>query len=151
MNCVSCGKNTTRAFLVEIFSGGNIISGYHCVKCIKRNPELKLMFKEFAENKNTGRKKKVCSFCGMTPGELKASGFAGCAMCYRIFRPYFRKEIRKIHTGLFHRGKAPAGNRNVEIFLRRFEIRMKQAVMKFDLKKIEEIKRKFDFFIENGR
>ncbi|MCM8764773.1 MAG: hypothetical protein NC830_05395 [Candidatus Omnitrophica bacterium] len=148
MNCVSCGKNAAKVFLMEISSGGNIVSGCYCVKCIKRNPELKLMFEMFSKNKNTLKKNRICPFCGMTDQELKQSGFVGCAMCYRIFKPYIRKEIKKIHTGFFHRGKDPSGNG--KIFLNRLEIRMKQAVMKFDLKKIEKIKRELDSFIENG-
>ncbi|MCM8825140.1 MAG: hypothetical protein NC937_03175 [Candidatus Omnitrophica bacterium] len=135
---------------MEISFGGKTLSGYYCVNCIKRDPELKLIFKMLSENKKTEKKRKFCPFCGTTSLDLKKSGFAGCAMCYSIFRSYIRKKIREIHTGFFHKGKVPIESKNEKVFMDRFEDRMRNAVVRFDFKKIKQIKREWDRFIKNG-
>lgn len=70
-------------------------------------------------------------------------------MCYESFRSYIIKEIKKLHSNLFHRGKFPLGVSNRQAFFNNLEDRMKIAVEKQDLEEIAEIRKEVEIFFKN--
>lgn len=135
---------------MDISYGGKIITGYYCLKCISKNPEIKRVLDTFVVRRKPPEKKKKCHFCGSTLKDLKESGFASCAMCYEIFRPYIRKETRKIHCGFFHRGKSPYKDNDARFFLEHLEDRMRTVVAQKDFEAIEKIREELELFLKNG-
>lgn len=149
MNCKICGKKKATMFFMNISSQGIVEKGYYCFDCAKKNPEIKMMLEIFSEKKPSLKKKKVCSFCGLTLKDLKETGFTGCSQCYRVFRNYIRKEIRKIHPGFFHRGKSPYKDKK-EVLISHLENIIRQAVAERDIEKIKKVKRALENIIKNG-
>ncbi len=135
---------------MEISSGGKITTGYYCLKCVQKKPEIKRVLDTFPEERKPAEKKRKCHFCGSTLKDLKEYGFAGCAMCYEIFRSHIRKQVRKIHSRFFHRGKFPYSNNDEKFFLNRLEDRMRLAVARQDFKEIEKIRKELEIFLKNG-
>lgn len=152
MFCVSCGKKTARFFFIEISSDGNIINACYCLDCVKKNPEIKAILDFFSKKtirKKPVEKKKICSFCGISLREFKETGFAGCAMCYENFKQYIRKEIRKIHSHSFHRGKFPYPENDKKSFIDRLEAKMRDAVGRQDFKEIQKIRQQLELFLKH--
>ncbi len=137
---------------MEISSRGNVVRNYYCLECVNKNPEIRMMLEIFSEKKQKRpeKKEKVCPFCGITLRELKDSGFAGCAKCYRIFRPFIRRKIKRMHNGFFHRGKFPVSYGNRKNILCYLEDRMRQAVSEHNFEEIEKIRKEFELFMDNG-
>jgi len=107
-----------------------------------------MIFEPLVKEKLSKIKKKICPFCGLTLQEWRESYFAGCASCYEVFRQQIKKEIKKYHTGSFHRGKIPNETRGKRDFIEDIENKMRRAVITSDIREIENIKRFFDQIIK---
>ena len=51
-----------------------------------------------------------CSECGLSFQEFSRTGRLGCGHCYEAFRDSMQDLLRRIHGGVRHQGKRPAGS-----------------------------------------
>ncbi|MCM8805361.1 MAG: hypothetical protein NC825_01320 [Candidatus Omnitrophica bacterium] len=149
MLCKYCNKNSANLLCIEISFNGKVSSTYCCIDCLKKNPEMSAIFESFVKEKLSKSKRKICPLCGLTLQEWRQSCFAGCAYCYKIFRQQIKKEIKKYHTGSFHRGKIPYGAGVKTDFTEDIEDKMRRAVMTSNIEEIKNIKRYLNKFIKN--
>lgn len=54
---------------------------------------------------------RVCPSCGLTPADFKEHGRLGCPRCYETFEEKLESVVRKLHPGVSHIGKVPAGKK----------------------------------------
>ncbi len=75
----------------------------------------------------------VCPFCGATAREVRRTGRAGCAECYKTFDYLFDPYISRIHGDVSHTGAIPV-SANEEITrrkrIRELRTKLKEAVEK---------------------
>lgn len=50
---------------------------------------------------------RLCDTCGMAEGELRRTGRAGCAACYKNFSDILLPYIKKLHGAAAHVGTSP--------------------------------------------
>lgn len=55
-----------------------------------------------------------CSECGLSFQEFSRTGRLGCGNCYEDFRESMHDLLRRIHGGVRHQGKRPAGEPKVK-------------------------------------
>ncbi len=122
MVCTRCGKKSASQY--EVRAKGNIKTVSLCASCHEElygdREEREFLDSLYGES---GRAKSVqsavCSACGTTLEEFRATGLVGCPACYRHLREQLIPTVRRIQGRLRHEGVAPSVNAEDEYSLMR--------------------------------
>ena len=125
MQCQEC-NNATASVHVKKRQGDEEISIHLCRSCAQKmgwnNPleDVKFPLAQFISsmmNDISGSESQQggiesagqCSECGLSFQEFSRTGRLGCGHCYDAFRDSMQDLLRRIHGGVHHQGKRPAG------------------------------------------
>ncbi len=116
MLCQRCKKNQAEYYYKQNING-NISEVALCKECASE--QEKSFFADDALNllggffgyptvsKARALPKKVCPSCGSSFSDLRKTGKAGCAQCYKTFEAELTGSVKSIHGSVSHKGKAP--------------------------------------------
>jgi len=93
--CILCNSNY---YIAIKFTNGNYLQ--FCKDCWER-------IKIFTVKNKKNEKEKKCPICKYTLAEFNEFGFLGCDFCYEYFYNEVISYLKKIHTGIFYKGKCP--------------------------------------------
>jgi len=88
-----------------------------------------------------------CSECGLSFQEFSRTGRLGCGHCYEAFRDSMQDLLRRIHGGVRHHGKRPAGSPKARrvakiISMRQIKTELEKAVADEDFELAAELRDK---------
>ena len=125
MLCQNCGKNQATTYYKETVNG-QTREMHLCPDCAAKltggtagfgslfsdpffsDPFGSLLSSPFGGTAQAIGGGRRCPSCGMTESELRRSGRAGCADCYKSFSDILLPYIKKLHGAAAHVGAAPA-------------------------------------------
>ncbi len=113
--CQNCGKPAT--YFVKTNINGNVQTTALCADCAAKQDakisvphfdDLSSFFSPFFFGSNAAIPEiKRCPVCGASFRQICDSSKFGCAECYATFKNEAEPSLKKLHGGLFHRGKTP--------------------------------------------
>ncbi len=82
------------------------LSSFASPLCEEESPSAVLPMSEVGDEGSAS-----CPMCGMTGGEIVATGRVGCIRCYEVFAGTLRGGMRAVHGRAEHAGRTSAGAR----------------------------------------
>lgn len=113
--CQNCGKPAT--YFVKTNINGNVQTTALCAECAAKQEgntslphfgDLSSFFSPFFFGNTAAIPEiKRCPVCGASFRQICDSSRYGCAECYNTFKKESEHSLKKLHGGLFHKGKSP--------------------------------------------